>query len=96
MFAGHPPMQMCDAMSRSPMSSRAIPDVASPAKRPRSDADPSEAPVSNSDIGRRVTRPIRPVPVCRVTSSLGDAEPVRMNWPGRDRSSHSRRIRFHR
>lgn len=61
-----------------------------------SDAAPFDSPVSHSENGRSSTRPMRPVPVWRVTSSCGTAEPVRMNWPGPGRSLHSRRTLLHR
>ena len=35
------------------------------------------------------------MPVCLVVSSGGSAEPVRMNWPLRPRSSQALRMAFH-
>ena len=40
------------------------------------------------------TRSTLPAPEWRVMSSGGSADPVRMNWPGRPRSSQARRIGF--
>ena len=45
------------------------------------DISPVECPDSKSDIGRIESRDIRPAPVCRVVSSGGTAEPVRMKRP---------------
>ena len=50
-----------------------------------SDISPVECPDSNSDIGRIRSRVTRPAPVCRVVSSGGTAEPVRMKRPAHRR-----------
>ena len=68
---------------------------------PESSISPSEtarveSPVSQSDIGRIRTRLMRPAPECRVNSSAGAADPVRMNCPDRPRRSQAARTRCHR
>ena len=59
-----------------------------------SDISPVECPDSNSDIGRIRSRVTRPAPVCRVVSSGGTAEPVRMKRPAPPPMSTARRTWF--
>ena len=66
----------------------------SPARSSAREIAPLLRPTSKRVIGRIRSRVIRPAPVCRVMSSAGTADPVRMNWPGRRRSSTVRRTWF--
>ena len=91
--AGHPPRHTASTRSRSPDVGAATRPVPAENRSLRGTA-PEDRPVSNSDIGRRRTRVMRPVPVWRVMSSVGDAEPVRMNRPGLRPSSPAARTWF--
>lgn len=64
-------------------------------KRPRRLTSPGATPRSHQLIVRCRKRRNRPARVCRVTSSAGTAEPVRMNRPGLGDASTARRTRFH-
>ena len=95
MWVGQPPMATRSAKSSTEMGS-ACPRCGSPASSPARDIPPLEWPLSNSDMGRIRSRVKRPAPVCRVMSSDGTADPVRMNCPGVERSSTARRTWFQR
>ncbi len=64
------------------------------ANRPASETLPLDSSDSNRLMGRIRTRSTRPAPECRVMSSGGSADPVRMNCPGLPRSSQARRMGF--
>ena len=92
-LSGHPPRQMSSASSPRGTSCRPAPG-GSPASMRVNEMAPDDRPASCSDIGRRRRRTMRRIPVCRVASSAGMADPVRMNWPVARRSSTARRTWF--
>ena len=88
-FPGHPPRQMSSAIS--PRGIVCCPAWGgSPSSMRFNEMEPEDRPASCSDMGRKRSRTMRRIPVCRVASSAGMADPVRMNWPGARRSSTAR------
>ena len=90
---GHPPRQTSSTRFVTVVRLRCA-GTGSPRNMIPRDISPVECPDSKSDIGRIQIRDTRPVPVCRVVSSGGTAEPVRMKRPAPPPMSTARRTWF--